>query len=222
MPIKVLIIYYSFTQQTRILVKQFAAGLKEQKIDCTLERLVPVKPYPLPFPSNWKLFTAMVETFLLRRMAIKSLSEDCFGNYDCIILAGPTWSYHASGPVLDFLDRYGEELCRNQMVVPLISCRSYWRIHLWGLKRALAKCGAEVGEPVIFEHPMNEPWRFFGLLLQLRGKMVRKKKSWFRKQYPGYGHSRQQGEEARRAGARLGGELSAGRAGALSARNVSH
>jgi len=210
MPTKVLIIYYSFTQQTRILVKQFVAGLEEQKIDCTLERLVPVKPYPLPFPSGWDLFVAMLQTFLRKRMPVKSVSEKCYGEYACIILAGPTWSYHPSGPILAFLDKYGEKICGGHLVIPLISCRSYWRIHYWGLKRSLAKCGARTGTPVVFEHPMNEPWRFFGLLMQLRGKMVRKKKSWFRKQCPGYGHSRQQGEEAKIEGGRPGRELEEG------------
>jgi hypothetical protein len=42
-----------------------------------------------------------------------------------------------------------------------------------------------------------------GLILQLRGKMVRKENSWFRKHYPGYGHNREQGVLALDLGRKL-------------------
>ncbi len=204
---KVLVVYYSFTQQTRILVKQFAEGLEEQDFECVLERLIPVQSYDLPFSSSWSLFAAMVQTFFGKRMLINPISDNCFGEYDCIVVAGPTWSYHPSGPVLEFIDKYGRKVCGNKLVVPLISCRSYWRIHFWSIKRKLKKYGAATTPPIVFVHPIKEPWRIIGLLMQLRGKMVRKKNSWFRKHYPGYGHTKEQGEDAKRAGIELGRKL---------------
>jgi len=42
------------------------------------------------------------------------------------------------------------------------------------------------------------------LILQLRGKMVRKENSWFRKHYPEYGHNRAQGTSAMEEGKRIG------------------
>lgn len=204
---KALIVYYSFTQQTRIQVKLFVEGLEEQGVDCVLERLTPVHPYELPFTSTWTLSVAMIQTFLRKKMEILPISTNCFESYDCVIIAGPTWSYHPSGPVLYFIDKYGKKVCGGKRVVPLISCRSYWRIHFWTIKRTLDKCNAKVAQPIVFVHPIKEPWRFIGLLMQLRGKMVRKKNSWFRKHYPGYGHSKKQGEEAKIAGIALGQEL---------------
>ena len=56
-------------------------------------------------------------------------------------------------------------------------------------------------------HPHKEPWRFIGLLLQLRGKVLPRQYAWWKKRYPGYGHSREQGEEAVRIGRKLGGWL---------------
>lgn len=204
---KVLIVYYSFTQQTRILVRQFVEGLEEQNCQCVLERLVPVQSYELPFPTNWSLFLALIQTFFRKRMSINPISGECFAGYDCIVVAGPTWSYHPSGPVLEFIERYGKKICTDKLVVPLISCRSYWRIHYWSIKHKLKKYGAETAPPIVFVHPIKEPWRIAGLLMQLRGKMVRKKNSWFRKHYPAYGHTKEQGEEAKRAGFKLGEKL---------------
>lgn len=204
---RVLIIFYSFTQQTRLLLKKFIEGLESDGIAVTLERLEPVAPYSFPFKTNFSLALAMVMTFFRRRMEIRPVSESCFEEWDCIVLAGPTWSYHPSGPMLDFLDRYGRRVCAGKEVIPFISCRSYWRLHYWTVMRRLQRYGAKPAEPLVFVHPIREPWRIIGLILQLRGKMVRKEKSWFRKHYPGYGHSKEQGEAALQAGRKLARQL---------------
>lgn len=205
-----LIIYYSFTQQTKLQLKQLIAGLESRGIEIVLERLEPATPYEFPFRTNLRLALAMIETFLRRRMEILPISAQCIGNWDRIILAGPTWSYQPSGPMLDFLDRYGREICAGKRVIPLISCRSYWRWHYRTLKTCLHRCGALIEEPIVFTHPIREPWRLIGLVLQLRGKMIRREKSWFRKHYPGYGHSKEQGIEAFRKGKEIAEKLLGG------------
>lgn len=181
--------------------------MEGEGLDVSLERLEAVEPFGFPFKTNFRLARAMVMTFFLVRMKIRPVSSACFEKWDCIVLAGPTWSYHPSGPVLDFLDRYGTEVCGGKKVVPFISCRSYWRLHFWTLRRRLKKIGAGVLSPIVFLHPVKEPWRFIGLVLQLRGKMVRKENSWFRKHYPGYGHNREQGDEAKEKGIQLARQL---------------
>jgi hypothetical protein len=204
---RVLIVFYSFTQQTRLLVKKFVEGLEGEGIEVALERLEPVDPYEFPFKTNFSLATAMIRTFFSKRTTIHPVSEQCFMDWDYIVLAGPTWSYHPSGPVLDFLDRYGCRVCQGKTVIPFISCRSYWKLNYWTLKYYLKKHGAAVLEPIIFNHPIKEPWRFIGLILQLRGKMIRKENSWFRKHYPGYGHDKAQGASAMEQGKRVGRQL---------------
>lgn len=195
-----LIVFYSFTQQTRLLLRKFVEGLVGEGIEVTLERLEPVAPYGFPFKTNFRLVRAMVGTFFRRRMTIHPVNALCFGDWDCIVLAGPTWSYHPSGPMLDFLDRYGKQVCSEKMVIPFISCRSYWRLHSWALRYRLVRDGARAAPPIVFVHPIKEPWRFIGLILQLRGKMIRREGSWFRKHYPAYGHSKTQADEAKAAG----------------------
>lgn len=205
---RVLIVYYSYTQQTKTQLRKLVAGLENWDIEVVLERLEPHAPYEFPFRSNWRLAVAMISTFFCRTMTIRPLSANCQGRWDCIIVAGPTWSYNPSGPVLDFLRRYGPTLCAGKTVVPLISCRSYWRWHYFLLRQKLLRYGCTVGKPIVYMHPQREPWRFLGLLLQLRGKVVPRQYSWWKKRYPAYGHSREQGEQALRTGKDLGAWLS--------------
>lgn len=182
-------------------------GLESTGVHVSQERLDPVKPYEFPFRSNMRLAVAMIMTFFQKRMIIRPVAEVCFGYWDCIVLAGPTWSYHPCGPMLDFLDRYGQKICQGKVVIPFISCRSYWHLHFWNVQRRLKACGANVTEPLVFKHPGKEPWRFIGLLYQLRGRVVGRESSWFKRQYPGYGHSKQQGVEAMAKGKELGERL---------------
>lgn len=202
---RVLVVYYSFTQQTRILLKQFCAGLCEQGVEVELERLQPLYPYEFPFKSGWRLAAVMIRTFFRGRKEIQPVSEKCFKKWDYIVLAGPTWSYHPSGPILDFLDRYGSSVLRGRKVIPFISCRSYWRLHHLSLKRELRKVGASCQPLILFEHPTREPYRIIGLILKLRGKTIRG--DWFSKHYEMFGHSKKQAKEAYRLGVDLGEKM---------------
>ena len=204
---RVLIVYYTYTQQTKIQLRQFIAGLESAGVEVTQERLAPITPYEFPFKTFFRLGTAMVVTFFQKRMTILPVAERCYDSWDCIVLAGPTWSYNPSGPVLDFLDRYGKEVCGGKMVVPFISCRAYWRLHYWTLKKHLCHCGSLVEEPVVFTHPVKEPWRSLGLLLKLQGKIARRQYAWFRQHYPRYGHSEEQRVEAMQQGKQLAERL---------------
>jgi hypothetical protein len=206
---RVLIVYYSYTQQTRLLLKRFREGLEQAGVVVTVERLEPLAPFEIPFRSNFRLLTVMVRTFFRQRSPVQPVAPGCYGDWDRIVIAGPTWSYQPSGPILAFLDREGKGIFAGQRVLPLISCRSYWRVHYWSLRRRLRQFGAEIDPPLVFCHPIREPWRVIGLLLQLRGKMVRRGESWFRRFYPAYGHSPAQIEEAYRKGRELAAELTA-------------
>ena len=141
----------------------------------------------------------MVCTLFRQRTPIKELPEYCFDRYDLIILAGPTWSYNPSGPILALFDRDGKRLFHDQVVIPLISCRGYWRMHWWGLKSLLSRCGATVPNLIVFSHPSKEPWRTVGVFLKLAGR-VPERMSWLKKHYHKYGHTRAQIAEARNFG----------------------
>lgn len=206
---RILLLYFSFSSQTNNLIHALASGLAENNIEVVRERLSPVSPLRFPLGSIFATLRMMIVTFFRKRMPIEPLSEDCFGKFDLIILAGPTWSYNPSGPILAFFDRDGEQVLRGQKVIPLISCRGYWRLHWSGLKRLLVKKGAIVVNLMVFCHPNPEPWRTIGVFLKLAGK-VPEKSTWLSGKYPKYGHTRKQLKEAKRFGKMIAQEVQAG------------
>lgn len=203
----VLIVYYSFTQQTHKLIERYRDGLAYMGVQVELCCLRPTVPILFPLTSNISLLKRMWNPFLRKRVEINPppVKREF---YDHIVIAGPTWSYQPSGPILDFLDKFGEKYLKGTSVSFLISCRSYWRTHYWGLKSICKGIGAEVDNvPVVFQHPVSEPWKTIGLLLWVRGYRHSEFPEWFRKKYPYYGHTEKQLIEAYHKGVLLAEQL---------------
>lgn len=187
------------------------AGMREEDVEIVWERLFPVDTLRFPIGTIPSTFVMMLQTFFRKRYPIKPLDKGIFQQWDLIILAGPTWSYNPSGPILSLLDDAGHQLFPGQTVLPMISCRGYWRVHFWGLKSLLKKCGVKhVLSPIVFSHPTPEPWRTIGVFLKLAGRTPEAGSSWFRRVYPKYGHSRKQVEKAGYLGKELGHDLQSG------------
>lgn len=193
---RVLIVYYSFSGQTQLLIQRLVCGLEQSNHEVVTERLQPVDQLPFPFTSWAMMAKVMVYSFFRWRVPVNQVNDIVYEKWDLVIIAGPTWSYSPSGPVLAFLDKYGRDICEGTTIVPFISCRSYWRTHYWGLKFILNKLGGKVTRPIVYLHCSSEPWRTIGLFLQLMGKLPRLESSWFRRRYPRYGHSKEQCADA--------------------------
>lgn len=206
---RVLVPYFSYSSQTNNLIQAMCRGMEKYEVEVVRERLRPVDKLRFPIGTIRGTFRMMLITFFRKRYAIKPISDHCFDDYDLVILAGPTWSYHPSGPVLSLFDRDGKRLFDNKLVLPLISCRGYWRFHWWGLKRLLNKSGATVVNLIVFSHPNPEPWRTIGVFMKLAGRNP-EKNSWFAGQYRKYGHTKKQMQEAKQFGKMIGKELTQG------------
>ncbi len=203
---KVLIVFYSFSRQTRKLVLAIQGGLLASGSDVALERLIPVRQLKFPFSSLWQTIYMMVVTLFRKRIAIEELSPMAFDHYDLVVLAGPTWSFNPCGPVLAFLDRHCGDILQGREVLPVISCRRYWSLHGNYLKKRILKCGGKPLEAWSFNHPVSEPWNTIGLFMTLMGKNP-KRVPLLKKFYTRYGHSNRQLREAERRAEKLGVEL---------------
>ncbi len=203
------IIYYSFSAQTASLVRALARGMEDSGVRVEKVRLVPAAPLRFPLCSIPVTVKMMLTTLFRRRIPIKP-PETAGPEPDLTILAGPTWSYNPSGPVLSFIDRYGRKWLGGRTVLPLISCRGYWRMHAAGLKRLLNRCGATALAPLVVTHPAREPWRTIGVFLKIAGRTPERSR-FLGKRYPRFGHSHEQMRRMEETGRRIGGELAAGR-----------
>ncbi|CAG37798.1 unknown protein [Desulfotalea psychrophila LSv54] len=201
----VLIVYYSLTNQTRGLLEAYSSGLSDPKICLEICSLHPLHPLRLPLRSNFSLLKAMWQPFWRRRCQIE---DPCLqrSHYDHIIIAGPTWSFQPSAPILAFWQDYGDIVAATRVDF-LISCRSCWRNHYWGLRRLCKKHGGLPGEPLLFEHASDEPWCTIGLLLYLRGIYANRLPLWLKKRYPFFGHSYNQWADVYDRGALLRQQL---------------
>jgi len=206
---QILILYFSFSGQTGVLINRLSAGLKEQGVEVFFEKLKPIEHLRFPVAGILRTYIMMFSSFLRIRIPIQDLSNKCDREYDLIILAGPTWSYNPSGPVLSFLDRYGNEVLGGREVLPLISCRGYWKLHWRGLRKKLQSCGAHFSNVIAFSHPNPEPWRTIGVFLKVAGKNP-ERSGFLGKHYSRFGHSNDQMEEAWRFGVQIGEALKGG------------
>jgi len=208
---RVLIIFYSFSSQTRNLLNGLTKGLEEGGVVVQCEQLKPFIPPHFPVGSYWGALEMMLAAFFKRRIAIEPPDSRWYVAWDLVICAGPTWSYHPSGPMLSFLDTYAVEMLKGQYVLPFISCRSYWRLHHWELKRALRDADIKFLKPQVFFHPSPGAWCALGVFLKLAGRIPNVWRSLLQNYCPRYGHSPHQIEEARSLGRSLADKLREGR-----------
>ncbi len=204
---RVLIIYYSFSSQSRNLINHIAQGLVEEGVQVQFESIRPLKKRKFPIGTYTGTLKLMGRTFLRRRDAIERLSSKCQGEWDLVILGGPTWSFNPSGPILSLLDREKAHFFKEKKVLPLISCRSLWRIHYYSLRWALKRYVEKIYKPVVFYHTVKEPWCTIGLFLKLAGRMPESWKSRWSHLYPRYGHTRKQHDLARDLGTQIAKNL---------------
>lgn len=204
---KVLIVYYSFSSQTSRLIQQLSSGIEESGVSVYTERLEPAVKMDLPFRSTLSMVKTMVSSFSRMRVPVVQPTYPADMKWDLVILGGPTWSFFPSGPMLYYVDAFARLTVDGRRVVPLISCRTYWRMHYNCLKEMIEECGGTVSQPMVYKHSGTEPWKTIGLCLNMLGRLPRKEGSWFRTKYPRYGHAPEQYEEAFRKGQEIGAKL---------------
>ena len=207
---RVLIVFYTFSSQTRNLLNALARGLEEGEVAVQWEQLKPLAPPPFPVGSYWGALKMMFFAFCKKRVAIHPPDRGRFVDWDLVICAGPTWSYHPSGPMLSFLDNFAGEMLRGQYVLPFISCRSYWQLHYWEMRRALRGADVRFLKPRVFFHPSPGIWCTLGVFLKLAGKVPGAWRPVVQRYCPRYGHNSQQIEEAKNFGRSLADRLREG------------
>lgn len=208
---RVLIVFYSFSNQTRNLLHGLTKGLVEGGVAVHWEQLKPLVPPIFPVGSYWGALKMMSTAFFKRRIAIEPPDRSRFIAWDLIICAGPTWSYHPSGPMLSFLDKYATQMFTGQRVLPFISCRSYWKLHYWEMRRAVKNADVRFLEPQVFVHPSPGVWCALGVFLKLAGKAPNAWRTMLQNYCPRFGHSPCQIEEAKNIGQSLADSLREGR-----------
>jgi hypothetical protein len=184
------IVYYSHSGQTKRLVGAAAEGFGAAGLRVEVIHLDTSPHLPFPFPNLPYTFWMMTSTLFRVRLPLAPVVIPT-GRAHLVVLAGPTWSFNPSGPILSFLDRHGRQMLEGADVLPLISCRGYWRNHWRVLRGMIRRAGGRSLDPWVVTHPQSEPWRSLGVFLSLMGR-----RPWrfpvMRRRYPRFGHSGEQ------------------------------
>ena len=151
---KVLVILYSQTGQLTALTEQIIAPLRaDPRIAVQLEALVPLKPFPFPWPF-FSFVDAFPESAHMVPPALAPLSLKGDEDFDLVILPYQVWFLAPSQPVTAFLKHpIAQGVLRGKPVVTVIACRNMWLLAQEKLKSMLAAAGARLIDNVVLTDP---------------------------------------------------------------------
>ena len=151
---KVLVIQYSQTGQLTALTEQIVAPLRaDPRIAVQVEKLVPLKPFPFPWPF-FRFLDAFPESAHMVPPALAPLQLKGDEDFDLVILPYQVWFLAPSQPVTAFLKHpVALRVLRGKPVVTVIACRNMWLLAQEKLKSMLAAAGAQLIDNVVLTDP---------------------------------------------------------------------
>jgi hypothetical protein len=151
---KVLVVRYSQTGQLTALAEQIVAPLAaEARIAVQVLELVPLKPFPFPWPF-FKFLDAFPESAHMVPPALAPLALKGDEDFDLVILPYQVWFLAPSQPITAFLkDPLAQRVLRGKPVVTVIACRNMWLSAQEKLKTLLANAGARLIDNVVLTDP---------------------------------------------------------------------
>ncbi len=143
---RVLLLYYSFTHQTR----RVAEAMAESFHDCGCETvLCPIEftdhRYPMQFPFKPFLRTILgwVVPQLLGRVGQVSVPQEIVEqHFELICIGSPTWWLKPAMPIVSFLNtNSARRLLDGRSFAVFVVCRALWRFNLSKVRKLASKQG---------------------------------------------------------------------------------
>ncbi len=149
---RVLVVYYSQTGQlenvARAMLAPLATSAASDDVEIVWQRIVPVKPFPFPWPF-FSFLEAFPESALLVPPAIHDVTFDPDGDFDLIIIAYQVWFLSPSLPMTAFMRSAAARVMKNKPVITVIGCRNMWLSAQEKMKRLLADQQARLIDNVV-------------------------------------------------------------------------
>jgi len=147
----ILFVYYTYSQQTRLVVESMAGVLRARNCDVQLARIEFTDPRYAKRFAQFPLRHAYLDIFGMILPQLRGVTgqiripdEVRSGNYDLVCIASPTWWLHPCMPIRSFLesDVAGTLLAGKRCAAVAVAHR-YWRDDLRILKQHIVKRGGE-------------------------------------------------------------------------------
>ncbi len=171
----VLIVYYSYTQQTRRVAEEMAGVLRGRgcavnlaAIEFTDPRYVKrFKEFPMPRP--FLEVVAMIPAELRRRPAQIHIPDVVTEqNYDLVCIGSPTWWLSTDVPIRSFLESdSARRVLKGTPFTAVVCCRRYWRHNLKTVRRLGTKSGGIFADGIHFRYQGGQLRSLLSLLSYL-------------------------------------------------------
>ena len=157
-PKRILVLYYSLTNQTELVLKEIidelvAAGHKIDK-----RRIQPVDDWTLPLDKKtfyWNWFKIWIGMNLTQPLHHMDLNPD---DYDYIILGFQPWNLAPSMPVNSFLDSPMASIFKGKKVIGVVTCRARWERSYRIAKEKIERAGGRLIDGLVIMNSEKEPY----------------------------------------------------------------
>jgi menaquinone-dependent protoporphyrinogen IX oxidase len=148
---RVLIVYFTYTQQSLKVAEAMAEGFRERGCEVRLAGIeFTDKRYAERF-TRFPLRHAYLDIFGMMPAQLRNATgeirvpdEAQQGDYDLICIGSPTWWIKTSVPIRSFLESdAAARLLDGKPFAGYVVCRRYWSINLKGVKKLGTKQGGE-------------------------------------------------------------------------------
>src|SRR3954464_3588315 len=176
---RVLILYYTYTQQSRRVADVIAESLRERGCDVSLGAIELTDARYAKLFSRFPLRHAYLDVFRLTLPQLRRATGEISvpevvtqGEYDFVCIGSPTWWLTTNMPIRSFLksDAAGR-LLPGKPFGAYVVCRRYWRNNLKTVRKLGTKLGGEWLDGIHFAFAGGQIRSFLALVSYL-GKGV--------------------------------------------------
>ena len=155
---KVLLVYYTYTQQSRLVVEAMADVLRARGCEVRQAAIeLTDKRWAERF-SRFPLRHAIFDVLGMAPAQIRGATGEIAipdearkGDYDLICIGSPTWFFRQSVPIRSYLkSEEAGRILNGKRFTAFVVCRRYWNTNLKSVKKVGTKLGGEYVDGIHF------------------------------------------------------------------------
>jgi menaquinone-dependent protoporphyrinogen IX oxidase len=169
--VRVLIVFFTYTQQSRRVAETLAEALRAR--GCAVE-LAPIEFTDkrwaerfthFPLQHAYMDILGMLPAQMRGATGEIKLPGEVQGEYDLIVIGSPTWFFRTSVPVRSFLKSAdGARLLKGKPFAIYVCCRRYWGVNFRGTKKLASAQGGEYLDNIHFVYKGGQVRSLLALL----------------------------------------------------------